>query len=328
MKSVSIIIPVYNEEKVLKKLYKRLFKVIDNLKEYKFEVLFINDGSYDNTSQILGEIRNLDKRVSYINLSRNFGKEIAMIAGFDYIIGDCAIVMDADLQHPPEIIPEMLCYWEEGYDDVYAKRKDRKKESFIKRVLSECYYGILKKISEYPIQENVGDFRLLDRRCVEALKRFRESKRNTKGMYSWIGYNKKEILYEPEERVEGNSKWTYFKLLNLAIDGITSCTIAPLRISTILGTIISICAFIYMVLIIFKTIIFGEVVKGFPTIMVIVLFLGGVQLLSIGILGEYIGRMFSEIKNRPLYLIDTINGKKNNIGEFQINQDDKKGVNI
>ena len=328
MKSVSIIIPVYNEEKVLKKLYQRLLKVLNNLTNYKFEILFINDGSIDNTSKILGQIRNLDKRVSFINLSRNFGKEIAMIAGFDYIIGDCAIVMDADLQHPPEIIPEMLYYWEEGYDDVYAKRRDRKKESFTKRILSKCYYGILNKLSEYPIQENVGDFRLLDRRCVNALKQFRESKRNTKGMYSWIGYNKKEILYDPEERVEGKSKWSYLKLFNLAIDGITSCTIAPLRISSMLGIMISMCAFIYMIIIIFKTIIFGEVVKGFPTIMVIVLFLGGVQLLSIGILGEYIGRMFSEIKNRPLYLIDSFNGEKNTINEVEINEENKKGVSI
>ena len=292
MKKVSILIPAYNEEEVLYTLYDRLENVINKLNNYEFEVLLINDGSKDNTLNILRELRKRDKRMCYINLSRNYGKETAMIAGLDYVTGDCCIILDADLQDPPELIEEMLKYWEQGYDDVYAKRKSRAGESFMKKFTSSLFYKMLQKSTRIPIQKNTGDFRLLDRRCVDALRKFRESERYTKGMFSWIGFNKKEILFDRDPRVAGSTKWNYWKLIDLAIEGITSFTTKPLRISSFLGVIISFCAFVYIVIIIARTLIMGEAVKGYPSLMAVILFLGGVQLLSLGIIGEYIGRAF------------------------------------
>ena len=310
MKKVSILIPAYNEEEVLYTLYDRLENVINKLNNYEFEVLLINDGSKDNTLNILRELRKRDKRMCYINLSRNYGKETAMIAGLDYVTGDCCIILDADLQDPPELIEEMLKYWEQGYDDVYAKRKSRAGESFMKKFTSSLFYKMLQKSTRIPIQKNTGDFRLLDRRCVDALIKFRESERYTKGMFSWIGFNKKEILFDRDPRVAGSTKWNYWKLIDLAIEGITSFTTKPLRISSFLGVIISFCAFVYIVIIIARTLIMGEAVKGYPSLMAVILFLGGVQLLSLGIIGEYIGRVFNETKRRPLYFVEEYNGEK------------------
>lgn len=310
MKKVSILIPAYNEEEVLYTLYDRLENVINKLNNYEFEVLLINDGSKDNTLNILRELRKRDKRMCYINLSRNYGKETAMIAGLDYVTGDCCIILDADLQDPPELIEEMLKYWEQGYDDVYAKRKSRAGESFMKKFTSSLFYKMLQKSTRIPIQKNTGDFRLLDRRCVDALRKFRESERYTKGMFSWIGFNKKEILFDRDPRVAGSTKWNYWKLIDLAIEGITSFTTKPLRISSFLGVIISFCAFVYIVIIIARTLIMGEAVKGYPSLMAVILFLGGVQLLSLGIIGEYIGRVFNETKRRPLYFVEEYNGEK------------------
>ena len=310
MKKVSILIPAYNEEEVLYTLYDRLENVINKLNNYEFEVLLINDGSKDNTLNILRELRKRDKRMCYINLSRNYGKETAMIAGLDYVTGDCCIILDADLQDPPELIEEMLKYWEQGYDDVYAKRKSRAGESFMKKFTSSLFYKMLQKSTRIPIQKNTGDFRLLDRRCVDALRKFRESERYTKGMFSWIGFNKKEILFDRDPRVAGSTKWNYWKLIDLAIEGITSFTTKPLRISSFLGVIISFCAFVYIVIIIARNLIMGEAVKGYPSLMAVILFLGGVQLLSLGIIGEYIGRVFNETKRRPLYFVEEYNGEK------------------
>ncbi len=310
MKKVSILIPAYNEEEVLYTLYDRLENVMNKLSDYEFEVLLINDGSKDNTLNILRELRKKDDRICYINLSRNYGKETAMIAGLDYVTGDCCIILDADLQDPPELIEDMLKYWEQGYDDVYAKRRSRAGESFMKKFTSSLFYKTLQRSTRIPIQKNTGDFRLLDRRCVDALRKFRESERYTKGMFSWIGFNKKEILFDRDPRVAGTTKWNYWKLIDLAIEGITSFTTKPLRISSFLGIIISLCAFIYIVIIIARTLIMGEAVKGYPSIMAVILFLGGVQLLSLGIIGEYIGRIFNETKRRPLYFVEEYNGEK------------------
>lgn len=199
-KLVSILVPAYNEEEVLNMLYERLKKIIDSNTKYNFEILFINDGSKDNTLKIIKELRNKDSNVCYLNLSRNFGKEIAMIAGLDYVKGDCVIIIDADLQDPPELIPQMLNFWEEGYDDVYAKRRSRKGETFLKKFTSKMYYKTLQSVTNIEIQKDTGDFRLLDRRCIEALKSLRESERYTKGLFSWIGYNKKELLYDRDPR--------------------------------------------------------------------------------------------------------------------------------
>lgn len=308
MKKVSIIIPCYNEESNLMKLYQNLASFMNEQSEYLWQIILINDGSQDHTLEIIKEIRTKDKRFCYIHLSRNFGKENAMLAGFDYTTGDCCIIMDADLQHPIQVIPQMLALWVQGYDDVYAKRKKRGKESWLREKLSITYYKILQKIANVDILPNVGDFRLLDRKCINALKELRETQRYTKGLYCWIGFNKKEVEFEQGDRTNGTSSFNYRKLFNLAIEGITSYSIAPLRISTLLGIIVSISAFFYMCYIFFKTIILGEPVHGFPTLIIVILFLGGIQLLSLGIIGEYLGRIFIETKHRPVYIINKKEG--------------------
>lgn len=309
-KTVTIMVPAYNEQEVLGTLYQRINIVMDTLSDYNFEILFINDGSKDNTLNILKELREIDNRISVIDLSRNFGKEIAMMAGFDYAVGDAVIIIDADLQDPPELIPEMIQYWENGYDDVFAKRKSRAGESFLKKKTSEMFYKTLQKLSRIPIQEDTGDFRLLDRRCIDALRKMRETQRYTKGMFSWIGFNKKEILFDRDSRFAGETKWNYFKLFELAIEGITSFTITPLRFSAAFGCVISILAFIYMIWVIIKTLIYGDTVVGYPSLMTVILFIGGIQLISIGIIGEYLGRIFNETKKRPLYFINEYNNEK------------------
>ncbi len=272
-KLVTILIPAYNEHEVIALLYERLTRLMDEQLNYDFEILFVNDGSKDDTLELIKTLRQNDDRINYVNLSRNYGKEIAMIAGFDYLKGDCLVIIDADLQDPPELIPEMLKYWEEGYDDVYAKRKSRKGESFIKKLTSWGFYRTLQSMTNIEIQKDTGDFRLLDRRCVEAIKKMRESQRYTKGLYSWIGYKKKEILYDRDPRAAGKTKWNYRKLVNLSIDGITSFTTSPLRWAAIAGILTSLCGFIYMLVIIFKTLIFGADVSGYASMMVVILFL-------------------------------------------------------
>ncbi|MEI7539398.1 MAG: glycosyltransferase family 2 protein [Candidatus Saccharibacteria bacterium] len=304
MKKISVLIPAYNEEASLESLYQRLGKLANNNRDYDFEFLFINDGSRDKTLDIIKEYSKTDDRVSYVNLSRNFGKEIAMIAGLDHVTGDATVIIDADLQDPPELIPKMIKYWEDGYDDVYAKRVSREGETWFKKTSSQWFYKILQKSTNIPIQIDTGDFRLLDRRCVEAIKQIRESQRYTKGMFSWIGYSKKEITYHRDPRIAGETKWNYLKLFNLAVDGITSFTTAPLRISSFMGFLVSIIAFVFIIIIIIKTTIFGDPVAGYPSLMAVMLFLGGIQLLSLGIIGEYIGRIFNETKGRPLYFIE------------------------
>ncbi|MCH3924574.1 MAG: glycosyltransferase family 2 protein [Bacteroidales bacterium] len=312
MKKISILIPAYNEEAVLTLLYDRVFILMNKLSNYEWEVMFVNDGSKDNTLAILYALRNKDNRINIVDLSRNYGKEIAMLAGFDYVSGDCVVIMDADLQDPPELIEQMIPYWEDGYDDVYAKRRSREGESFIKKKTSQWFYSILKKTTKINIQKNTGDFRLLDRSCIDALCQIREQSRYTKGMFSWIGFKKKEIIFDRSPRAAGKTKWNYFKLISLAIEGITSFTTKPLRISTIIGSIISLFAFIYMIYMLLRTILYGNPVAGYPSLLVMILFLGGVQLLSLGVLGEYIARIFVETKHRPTYFARSFNGEKVN----------------
>ena len=304
VKKITILIPAYNEEASLAHLFTRLANLANKLKDYDFEFLFINDGSKDKTLDIIQDYAEKDSRVAFVNLSRNFGKEIAMIAGLDKATGDATVIIDADLQDPPELIPKMLHYWEEGFDDVYAKRETREGETWLKQFTSKMYYRTLQSVTHIPIQEDTGDFRLLDRRVVEALKQFRETQRNTKAMFSWVGFNKKEILYNRDPRVAGETHWNYRKLINLAVDGITSFTTAPLRVATVVGIGVSIFAFLYLAYLIIRTIFFGTDAAGYPSMMAVILFLGGVQLLSLGIIGEYIGRIFNETKQRPLYLIE------------------------
>ena len=304
---ITILTPAYNEEDVLPLLQERLAKLMDENTAYDFEVLVVNDGSKDGTLSLLQNFHQKDARFNYLNLSRNFGKETAMIAGLDYCKGDAVIILDADLQDPPELIPEMLKYWEEGFDDVYAKRRSRKGESWLKKFTSKLYYRLLQKTTRIDIQKDTGDFRLLDRRCVEALRSMRESQRYTKGLFSWIGYNKKAIEYDRDPRAAGRTKWNYRRLFNLSIDGFTSFTTAPLRWSALIGILISLCGFLYMLIIIFNTLFYGIDSPGYASTMVVILFLGGIQLIFLGVIGEYLGRTFSEAKGRPLYFIDRYN---------------------
>lgn len=310
MKKISVIIPAYNEEESLPILKQRMEKLMNSMENYEFEILFINDGSKDNTINIIKEMREEDNRINYVDFSRNFGKEIAMIAGLDYATGDCVIFMDADLQDPPELIPELVKYWEQGYDDVYAKRRSRKGETWLKKFTSKMYYKILQKTTKIEIQKDTGDFRLLDKRCVNALKKLREAERNTKSMFSWIGYKKKEVLYDRDPRVAGKTKWNYIKLIDLAIDGITSFTTSPLRISTYIAIPTFLLLFGYFIYVIAKCFVIKQAIQAFQAIILLILFFSGVQILLFGIVGEYLGRIFNETKNRPLYLVNEYNGKK------------------
>lgn len=310
MKTVTILLPAYNEEASFAHLEECMNKVLADNPGYEWEFLLVNDGSSDNTLQKMECLHEKDpQHWNYIDLSRNFGKEVAMMAGFDYVKGDAVIIMDSDMQHPISVIPEMLRWWEEGYDDIYAQRQGSN-ETWFKRNSSHLYYKILQRLTRVPIQKDTGDFRLLDRSCIEALKKMRETERNTKGMYSWIGFHKKGITYQQLERENGTSKWNVWSLLNLALNGIMSYTTAPLRIVSIMGILVSMVAFLYLIYIIVVTNIYGEPVAGYPTIMVTILFLGGIQLIGLGIIGEYLGKVFNEVKQRPGYFINSYNGKR------------------
>lgn len=312
MKKISILIPCYNEEQSLPLLYDALNKMASANMSYEWEFLFVNDGSRDNTLSILEQLRAKDPRCCYIDLSRNYGKETAMLAGFDYVTGDAMVIMDADLQHPPHVIPQMIAKWEEGFDDVYAQRITRGKESWVRKKLTQTYYNLLSKSSRIDVLPNVGDFRLLDRQCIDALKMMREQGRYTKGMYCYIGFRKTSIAFETQDRVAGESSMSYRNLIGLALEGIMSYTTAPLRMASIIGGGVSSIAFLYAIWILIKTLVWGDPVAGFPTMIVAILFLGGVQLLSLGIIGEYLGRVYNETKNRPVYFARTYNGEKVN----------------
>lgn len=322
MKKITLLIPCFNEESNLRTLHKALhdfstrsFEIPTeeggrtslSMADYDWEFLFVNDGSSDDTLAVLREMRAGDPAVSLLSLSRNFGKENAMLAGMDYAKGDAVVIMDADLQHPLETIPEMIWWWEKGYDDVYGERLDRGKESRLRKSLSLSFYKLLDRVSNIETLPNVGDFRLLDRKAVNALTSMRESQRYTKGLYCWVGFNKHGVNYRQRDREAGSSSFNFIKLLNLAIDGITSYTTAPLRIATIAGLAVSLCAFCYLMFIFIKTLAWGEEVSGFPTLMCVILFLGGIQLVALGIIGEYIGRIFNEVKRRPPYIVESYN---------------------
>lgn len=302
MKTVTILLPAFNEAESFTELKECMTEVAQTNSSYEWQFLMVNDGSTDDTLEQMQQLHSADSRYHYLDLSRHYGKEIAIMAGLDYAEGDAIIIMDADMQHPIDVIPEMLKYWEEGYDDVFAQRQESH-ESWIKQTTSHLYYQLLQHSTDITIQMNTGDFRLLDRKCVEALRQMRETDRNTKGMYSWIGFHKKGIDYHQKKRAHGTTKWHFGSLVNLALTGITSFTTAPLRFASVLGFIISILAFLYLIYIIIKTIFVGEPVQGFPTLMTTILFLGGIQLISLGIIGEYLSHIFNETKKRPGYFI-------------------------
>lgn len=300
--TLSVIVPVYNESEVLQKFHQRLLAVLDGL-EMTYEVIYVNDGSHDESMQVLMDMCTNNASTSCIDLSRNFGKESAMTAGIDYSKGDAVVIIDADLQDPPEIIPAMIAKWQEGYDNVYATRRRRQGETMLKKFTAALFYKVIGALSKVDIPSDTGDFRLLSRRAVEALNQLREQNRFMKGLFAWIGYPGIAIEYDRDPRYAGNTKFNYLKLWNFAIEGITSFTIAPLKVSTYFGGLVAVLAGVAGCDILYKTLVFGNPVRGYSSLMCSILFLGGVQLVAIGVLGEYVGRMFIQTKGRPLYLI-------------------------
>lgn len=299
---LSVLVPVYNEQEVLPEFHRRLIAVLSNL-DLEFEVLYVNDGSTDRSAQVLGQVRLGDHRISVLELSRNFGKEIAMAAGLDHVRGDAVVIIDADLQDAPELIPRMCMAWKNGYDQVEMRRVSREGESAVKRWTAHVFYRLIARVSDVHITEDVGDFRLLSRRAVESMRRLGERNRFMKGLYAWIGYPRVQIAYHRSPRHAGTTKWNYWRLWNFAIEGFTSFTVTPLKIASYVGFLVALIAFFYGAVVILKTLMFGDSVSGYPSLMAVLLFLGGVQLMCLGILGEYVGRMFTETKQRPLYIV-------------------------
>lgn len=303
---ISCIVPVFNEDAVISAFIESLQPILRDITN-RYEIIVVDDGSRDHSLEI---VRHLPKEyhVKVLGLSRNFGKEIALTAGLEHCSGDVAILLDADFQHPIEIIPQFIQHWVQGYDMVYGVRTDRVSESYFKRNFANFFYWLMQKITPINIPNNAGDFRLMDRKIIEALKEFPERTRFMKGLYAWVGYKTIGIPFEVKERAAGKSSWRFAKLTELAITGITSFSDVPLRVWGLIGFVISLVSFIYAIYIVTVTLLFGADLPGFPTLVVAIMFLGGIQLLSIGILGEYIARIFTEVKKRPKYLLQLKEG--------------------
>ena len=312
---IYFVVPCYNEEAVLEVTAQKLMEKVESLIQRdvispKSRITFVDDGSKDQTWPMIKELSTTHHLISGVKLSRNRGHQNALLAGLMTVkdLCDATISLDADLQDPPELIPDMISYYEAGYDDIYGRRKSRKGETWLKKTTAKLFYKLLQKSTRVDILKDTGDFRLLSRRAVEALKKYKEQRRYTKGFFALIGFKKKEFLYDRDSRVAGQSKWNYFNLFNLAIEGITSFSNFPLRLSSFLGIIVAAFGFIYIVFLVLKTLIFGEPVRGYPTLLSVIIFLGGIQLLSLGVIGEYLGRIFDEVKNRPLYFVEKYSG--------------------
>ncbi|MBT8471012.1 MAG: glycosyltransferase family 2 protein [Marinicaulis sp.] len=302
---ISVVCPAYNEAGNLSEFFGAVTTEMRRL-EQPFELVFVNDGSSDNTLALMRRLREKHGGVAIVDLSRNFGKEIAVTAGLDAATGEAAIVMDCDMQHPPSLFGEFIAGWRDGYDVVYGVRRDRADESFLKRTTSELFYKIMNMLGDVSVPPNAGDFRLLSRKAIDAVTNLREHHRFMKGVFAWVGFPTKAVEFDVEPRFSGQTKWNYWKLLNFSIEGLTAHTLAPLRVSTYLGLIVAACSFVYGFFVIASTIMFGDPVPGFPTLATLVLFLGGVQLIVLGVIGEYLGRIFNETKNRPLYLLNAL----------------------
>ena len=304
--TLSVIVPAYNEEEVLPIFHARLVAALANVKELegRWEVIYVNDGSKDGTLRILKELQLTDPAIGVAALSRNFGKEAAMSAGLKLARGDAVILIDADLQDPPELIGDMVRVWQQGADVVNMKRSSRQGETWFKKASAAWFYKVINWVSEVHIPENVGDFRLLSRRAVDALNQLPERNRFMKGLFAWIGYKQVVVEYDRHPRAAGETKWPYLKLLNFAIEGITGFSVVPLRLASYAGFLTALSAFIYALFLLVKTLMIGDSVRGFPTLILTILILGGLQLMAMGIIGEYLGRLFMESKRRPLFLID------------------------
>ena len=303
MTDLQIIVPVFNEQEVVDLFYEKMKQVLQTC-DADWTILFVDDGSTDGTVKHIEFLQHKDKRVGYLTLSRNFGKEYALTAGLDYADAEVVVVIDVDLQDPPELIPEMLDLWHEGYDVVYATRNEREGETYMKKATASWFYRIINSMSKISIPKDTGDYRLIDMKAVRALRKLRESNRFMKGLFAWVGYKQKAIYFDRKKRVAGSTKWNFRKLFSFAVDGITSFSYMPLRFATWIGVLVALFAFLYGCFIIAKTLIFGNDLPGYPSLMVVILFLGGIQLMALGVIGEYLGRLFEENKRRPLYLID------------------------
>lgn len=301
--TLSIVVPVFNEEEVLPAFHKRLTATLSKL-SCSSEIIYIDDGSHDSTPQVLSALQRLGGAVGVARFSRNFGKEVAVSAGLRLTRGKAVIVIDADLQDQPELIPAMMDAWSQGADMVNMRRRHRDGETRFKKTSASAFYRVINRLSEVPIPEDVGDFRLLSRRVVDALNQLPERNRFMKGLFAWVGFNQVTLEYDRAGRAAGVSKWPYWRLWNLALEGITAFSTAPLKVATYVGFLSALMAFFYGFYFLVKTWILGDVVHGFPSLMITMLFLGGLQLMGIGVLGEYVGRLFMESKNRPLYLLD------------------------
>ena len=299
---ISIVVPAYNESEGLKDFHARLSAAMTPLGAW--EVIYVNDGSTDATLHVVEELRAGDPHVGFVNLSRNFGKEIATTAGLDHARGDAVVVIDADLQDPPELIPDLVSAWRAGTDMVYAQRRARAGESWLKRITADLFYRLMGRVGRVELPRNVGDFRLMSRRVVDALCQLREQHRFMKGLFAWVGFPSVAVPYDRAPRAAGRTKWNYWSLWNLAIEGVTSFTVMPLKFATYVGLIIAVVAFIWALRILIGTLLFGSAVAGYPSLAIIMLFLGGVNLMTLGVIGEYLGRTFNETKSRPLYFVE------------------------
>lgn len=302
---LSIVCPAYNEEDGLADFHRAVRKAMARIHQ-PFEVVFVNDGSTDATLALMRDLRARHPQTAIVDLSRNFGKEIALTAGLDAACGDAVVVIDADLQDPPELIGALIEGWREGYDVVYARRRERHGETWLKKATAAGFYRLMRRAGPVALPENVGDFRLMSRKAVDAVCALRERHRFMKGVFAWVGFPSKAVLYDRAPRAAGQTKWNYWKLWNLSIEGLTSSTTAPLRLSTYLGFAASAFAFLAGLFFLAKALIFGDPVQGFPTLIVVILFLGGVQLSVLGVMGEYLGRIFNETKMRPLYFANEV----------------------
>jgi glycosyltransferase involved in cell wall biosynthesis len=302
MTTLTVVVPAYNETAVLETFHARLSAVLDGI-EGDCRVLYIDDGSSDDTWALIDTLRRRDSRIDALRLSRNFGKEAALTAGLDHVDADAAVVIDADLQDPPELIPALVERWREGYDVVYATRSARAGETAFKRFTAALFYRSMERLSDTPLPRDTGDFRLLSRRALEALGQLRERQRFMKGLFTWIGYRQTAVAYQRDPRLAGQTKWNYWRLTNLAIEGITSFSTTPLRLATWIGLGAALLAFSYGCWVLVKSLFYGDPVRGYPTLMLVILFLGGIQLMALGVIGEYLGRNYAESKHRPLYFI-------------------------
>jgi len=300
--SLTIVVAAFNEEAALPALHPRISAVLDSL-GLASRILYVDDGSRDGTWAVLQSLARGDSRVSLLRLSRNFGKELALTAGLDLVETDAALVLDADGQDPPELIPAFVEKWREGFDVVYGTRTTRDGESWLKQATAKAFYRVMNQLSKPGIPADTGDFRLMSRRVLDALRNLRERQRFMKGLFAWVGFPQVSIAYQREPRIAGASKFNYWRLWNFALEGITGFSTAPLRVATYLGLGTALLSFAYGAWVIAKTLIWGEPVQGWPTMMAVVLFLGGVQLMALGVIGEYLGRLYLEAKHRPLYLV-------------------------